>query len=178
MNNVPKNKRKYFIILLILIIAVFSIIFIATKLNTDTLKDTDLSNVTIYNIKPGESLNQLKKDQYGSRQDLLSQKNNYHFKNFSVTYNDQKIITSIQTTTDEGNQHFKINNKPISNLDTAVTTLGENYRDIEYDSEQGLYSREYNDQNHGIQISLIHSKNQGNYNTLVWVIIKSVDQNQ
>ncbi|WP_046227566.1 hypothetical protein [Paenibacillus dauci] len=178
MNSVSTSKKKYFIFLLILIIAVVAMVFIAAKLNTNTLKDTDLSNVTIYHIKPGESLNQLEKDQYGSRQDLLPQKNSYHFKNFSVTYNDQKIITAIQTTTDEGNQHFEINNTPISNLDNAVTILGENYGNTEYDSEQGLSSRDYTDQKHGIQLSLIYSKNQGNYNALVWVIIKSIDQPQ
>jgi hypothetical protein len=174
-----KKKKNNFFLKTLIYLCVLAAAFVVTVLGTKyyfydsdyAVKKTDLSNVSIDDIKLGMNINDIDISKYTTT-DKVVDKCNYNFEELSIKTDSKGNITYIVANYKKIELNVgQENSEKISKVNTIWNTLGSNYKTEVYNPEENNYWKitRYVDSDNSIYLGIIFSR----YNNEISKIILS-----
>ncbi len=156
------NKKVIVSLIFIVVVALLLLLCCNKKIKT-----TDLSKIYLNNMTINADISNYDLSEY-TKTDRYSGNYKYKFNEIIIGTTNKNIINYLFARFDEDYINILVNNKKVETTADLKETLGNNYQDKNYDSEQRLRKYIYKDVDNKIKAEFVYSTWDGK---LVWITL-------
>lgn len=173
-----KSRRKKYMFLFAAVLLGILVLMVIPPLKNSwqsrTLKSTDLTDLSIMNIRPGQTADSFDLSQFKPSPDFEDRTQHglhyKYFEDFLVALDSRGTIVKLQTLSDQGLRSF--GDGTITDMAQVEKRWGTDFVVRGYDREQGLAARIYEDKQHRLKAEFVYPGNGELNGKLVFVILE------
>ncbi|GIO87838.1 hypothetical protein J25TS5_47700 [Paenibacillus faecis] len=171
------DRKKYMFLFAAVLLVILALMVIPTLKNSwqmRTLKSTDLTDLSIMNIRPGQTENSVDFSRFKPSPDFEDQTQHgiqyKYFEDFMVVFDSSGTIVKLQTLSDKGLRSF--GDGTITDMAQVEKRWGTDFVVRSYNREQGLTARIYEDKQNRLKAEFVYPGNGELDGKLVFLILE------